>query len=86
VSAKSRLTLNRYYSQSPWCRATRHAPGDPVPQAAHGLADRVVRPAVWLFQELGFIPAVYRRVLRRVCLVQQADQLVQARGQDDDES
>ena len=31
------------------------------------------------------MPAVYRRVLRRVCLVQQADQLVQAGGQDDDD-
>jgi ubiquinone/menaquinone biosynthesis C-methylase UbiE len=43
------------------------------------------RPAASSFQELGLIPAVYRRVLRPVCLVQQADQLVEARGQDDDE-
>jgi hypothetical protein len=38
------------------------------------------------FQKLGLIPAVYRGVLRRACLVQQADQLVEARGQDNDES
>src|SRR5208282_398663 len=36
-------------------------------------------------QELGLTPAVYRRVLCPGCLVQQADQLVEARGQDDDE-
>jgi hypothetical protein len=50
-----------------------------------GLSGQIGSPAP-SFQELGLVSAVYRRVLSRAGLVQQADHLVEPGGQDDDES
>jgi hypothetical protein len=87
VPPKSGLALTWYCKQPVMPPPPGTRPEIPLPQAtAHGSAGRAIRPAASSFQKLGFVPAVYRRVLRRVCRVQQADQLVQAWGEDDDES